>query len=111
MSNAVFTALRTFFSGGGCPRPGCIGECAAAARIAELDHGEVWQAYCYVWNDDFHDSEAVAKVVMAAGGVEPNIAWTLYDGDNGDRKGRTEDGTRAWVVTWFEPTATGGAAS
>lgn len=104
MSDGVFSALRRFFSGGCCPKPGCIGECAAASVVATRENGKVRVAYCYIWDAEFDDSEAVANVVIQAGGQEPMVSWTLYDGANGDRKGFTEEGTRAWTVSWFEPT-------
>jgi hypothetical protein len=110
--HAVFDALATLFSGGGCPKPGCIGEVAAGNFLCHGHSGErnVYILSAYVWNDSFNDHALVEKVAREAGADDVTIAHVLHDPENLTVNGMTEDGARAWdIIIGIKPaTADGG---
>lgn len=93
--------INNHMTGGGCPKKGCIGECAFVEQIS-VDNDDVpfWMAYLYIWDDQFNDLHQVAKWFIDAGAMNVTIAWVLYDPLNNNRDGFTEDGVRVWHATY-----------
>lgn len=97
----VFNALCDRLSGGGCPQPGMIGECAAIDHLTSAGDGyDVYTASIYIWRHGFDDPAELADWLHVAGAVDVRIAHVLLDEVNGDLNGRTIDGARAWDVTF-----------
>lgn len=89
---------------GNCPTAGCLGECAAIFHTRTSDRAkEIYEAYVYLWDDNFTDWEKLAQWFTEQGAEEVHVAWVMYDSANGDRDGRTEYGARAVVVTYVVP--------
>lgn len=99
---ALMFTLRQQLSGGGCPTPGCIGECAIISPDGETVYGEpLYWAAVYIWNDSFNDSAKLASWFAEGGAESITVSHVLYDEDNGDRDGRTQpDHGRAWHVSF-----------
>jgi hypothetical protein len=101
--NAIFENVRQHMSGGKCPTPGCLGECAIIAPIYEArDNSErtVYFAACYMWDTEFNDSALLASWFQEAGAKGVTVSHVLFDEDNGDRDGKAGDmgDVRAWHV-------------
>jgi hypothetical protein len=98
VAERVFSALQRFVSTKADGRPTIIGECAAWWFEGKHEAGYAVCVDCCVWDAEFNDSSAIAKVVHEAGGVDVLITHTLYSDGNGDRGGLTFDHTREWYV-------------
>ncbi|TGP93824.1 MULTISPECIES: hypothetical protein [unclassified Mesorhizobium] len=101
----VFDALAVLFSGGHCPKPGCIGEVAAGDYVLSHDDGtSLYSIAAYVWHDDFDDVGLVADTARVAGACDVVISHILHDTLNDETGGRTIDNTRAWNIdVWIAP--------
>lgn len=101
--NAIFENVRQHMSGGKCPTPGCLGECAIIAPMCEAHDGSgrtVYSAACYIWDTQFNDSALLASWFQEAGAKGVTVSHVLFDEDNGDRDGKAGDmdDVRAWHV-------------
>lgn len=96
--NRIYEVVRNYMSSGGCPTPGCIGECAIIAPFTQTATGKTlyWSA-CYIWDDAFNDSAKLASWFHEGGAKSVSVTHLLYCDDNGDRDGRGEC-ARAWHV-------------
>lgn len=86
-----------------CPTAGSLGECCV---ISEIMPGR-FESVLYIWDDEFNDSAAVAGWFRDIGADNVTVCQTLYSDDNGDRDGKTTDGSREWTVFF---SMAGGAA-
>ena len=89
--------LNTKLAGSQCPTNSSLGECAA---IVELDLEQNYEAYVYLWDNQFNDFDLVASWFKEVGAYEVTIGWTLYDELNGITQGYAEDRVRQIVVTF-----------
>lgn len=79
-----------------------LGECAMVGEICKshVDGVPVYSAMIYIWNKSFNDSATIAKWFTSAGAESVIVKHVLYDQLNGDRDGWTEEGHRAYDVTF-----------
>ncbi len=93
--------INTKLTGGGCPKAGSLGECAATYHIHTLKNLEVYEAYIYLWDDSFEDFSQIGQWFLDNGAKEAYVTWVMFSTLNGDRDGKTEDGARAVIVTYY----------
>lgn len=103
----ILETINEKLTGGGCPVAGkSLGECAALSLTAGFSRYSVWEAYIYLWDDDFTDWGLLAQWFTDAGAIDVVVSWVMHDQANGDRNGRTEeDDARAITVTYVIPVA------
>lgn len=53
-SEDMLLQINSKLTGGDCPKPGCLGECAAIYHVGLLESGrDLYEAYIYLWKDNF----------------------------------------------------------
>lgn len=98
----VHLAINRHMNGGKCPTSESLGECAAVDRVGETVHDEpLYEAYLYLWKAaESLAPDTVASWFAGVGAADIIIRHTLHDELNGDRRGRTPEGARQWVVVF-----------
>lgn len=105
MEKDMLKVINAKLTGGGCPVAGkSLGECAALFFIEKGPYGDdVYEAYIYLWDDNFSDWEQIAQWFLDAGATKPMVTWVMHDHVNGERNGWTDDGLRAVIVSYALP--------